>query len=459
MKSVKKLSSGRVKSVYGQIIEVIWEEGTPPKISEVLTLQEDSSVVIEVLYPSKDVIICTNLSGYSKISRDSKIISTGKPMAIPVGDAILGRVINIFGEAQDSKGELKIEKTKSVSDAKRPVFQVSGQKEILETGIKAIDFLAPFVKGGKIGFIGGAGVGKTVLLTEIIHNIVKEHEGVAVFTGVGERIREGQELYMRLVETKTIDKTVLLVGQMNENPMIRFKVGLAGATIAQYFRDEKKKDVLFFMDNMYRYVQAGSEVGTLIGGLPSEQGYQSTLYSDVANLEDKLVSSPEASITSIQTVFLPADDLSDAGVLAIMSFLDSTVVLSRDAASLGLFPCIDLTMTNNSSLARDLISVKHLETLTEFKKLLEQYNKLSHIVAIVGETELSAKDQQLFHRVKKIVNYLTQPFHSMENQTGRPGVYVPMEKTVEDIAKIIAGDMDKVGDEKFLYIGILDEAK
>lgn len=454
-----KPSSGRVKSVYGQIIEVFWEEGELPQVGQVLTLADDTSVVIEVLYPSKGNILCTNLSGYSKISRNSKVINTGEKMTIPVGPDVLGRVINVFGQVQDGQGQLKAEKAKNISDGKKPIFQVTGGKEILETGIKAIDFLAPFVKGGKIGFLGGAGVGKTILLTEIIHNIVMGHSGVTVFAGVGERIREGQELYMRLVETKMMGKSVILVGQMNENPMVRHKAGLAGATIAQYFRDEQKQDVLFFIDNMFRYVQAANEVGTLIGGMPSEQGYHSTLYSDIATLEDKLVSSSDASITSVQTVFLPADDISDAGVVAIMSFLDSTVVLSRDVAQLGLYPPIDLTMTTTSTLARGLISVEHLGVLTEFKKLLEQYNRLSHIVAIVGESELSAKDQQLFHRVKKAVNFLTQPFYSVEGQTGRPGVYIPLKRTVDDMRRIIGGEMDKLPDDKFMYIGSLDDIR
>lgn len=451
-------SMGRVRSAYGQIVEVLWEKGELPKIGEILAVGNlDDGVLLEVLYPSKEYLVCVNLADASRISRHAEVYPTNEGMTVPVGDEVLGRVINIFGQPQDDKGELKTAGQKKIYGKRPEVSQISSGKAILPTGIKAIDFLTPFVKGGKIGFLGGAGVGKTILLTEIIHNITSDHPGVTVFAGVGERIREGQELYMRLWETEVLEKTVLLVGQMNENPVVRLKVGMAAAALAEYFRDSQKKDVLFFLDNMFRFVQAGNEVGTLLGGMPSEQGYQATLYSDIAALEDKLVSTEEATITSIQTVFLPADDVGDAGVVAIMSFLDSTVVLSRTAAQMGLYPPIDLSLTATSTLARSLISQEHRDVLTEFQKMLEQYNKLLHIVAIVGESELSAKDQQFFHRVKKVINYLTQPFYSTEGQTGKPGKYVEMEKTVRDIKRIIVGELDKVADEKLLYIGSLED--
>lgn len=449
---------GRVRSVYGQIVEVIWEQGDIPRVGEVLSVGTDGKKdLLEVLYPSKDYLICVNLSDMSNIARHAQVRAAGSGLTIPVGDGVLGRVINIFGEAQDGKGPLKDVTQKQIYERRPDVFHVISGRSLLPTGIKAIDFLTPFVKGGKIGFLGGAGVGKTILLTEIIHNITAAHTGVAVFAGVGERIREGQELFTRLSEAKVLEKTVLVVGQMNENPVVRLKVGMAAAAVAEYFRDVKKRDVLFFLDNMFRFVQAGNEVGTLLGGMPSEQGYQASLYADIAALEDKLISTAEASITSIQTVFLPADDVGDAGVVAIMSFLDSTVVLSRTTAQMGLYPPIDLSLTATSTLARGLITSDHRETLAEFRKMLDQYNKLSHIVAIVGEAELSEKDQQFFHRVRKVINYFTQPFFSTEAQTGRPGKYVEMEKTVADIRKIISGAVDRVPDDKLTYIGSLDD--
>lgn len=460
-----KQSFGRVKSVYGQIVEVAWEKGGLPKVGEILSVGPlvsggpltNGGAMLEVLYPSSLHLVCVNLSDASRISRHAEVFPTGAGLTVPVGDEVLGRVINIFGDTQDAKGPLKNLSTKLIYEKRPTVSKITSGKEILQTGIKAIDFLTPFVKGGKIGFLGGAGVGKTILLTEIIHNITSDHPGVTVFAGVGERIREGQELYMRLWETEVLEKTVLLVGQMNENPVVRLKVGMAAAAVAEFFRDQRKQDVLFFLDNMFRYVQAGNEVGTLLGGMPSEQGYQATLYSDIAALEDKLVSTESASITSVQTVFLPADDVGDAGVVAIMSFLDSTVVLSRNAAQMGLYPPIDLSLTATSTLARSLISAQHREVLTEFQKMLEQYNKLSHIVAIVGESELSARDQQFFHRVRKVINFLTQPFYSTEGQTGKPGRFVELEKTVRDVGRIIAGEVDKVSDEKLLYIGSLED--
>lgn len=428
-----------------------------PKIGEALVVPTEEKILLEVLYPSKGTLLCINLSDSGMARRGLEVRAMGGEVTVPVGAGMLGRVINIFGQSQDGKGELADVKPVPIYEKKRVVAEVAGRRKILPTGIKAIDFLTPFVRGGKIGFLGGAGVGKTILLTEIVHNITTGHQGVAVFAGVGERIREAQELYQRLSETGVLPRTTMVVGQMNENPAVRFKVAMAAAAVAEHFRDEEKKDVLFFVDNMYRYVQAGNELGTLLGSVPSEQGYQATLYSDIASVEDRLISTAEAAITSVQTVFIPADDIADAGVMAIMSFLDSAVVLSRTAAQLGLYPPVDLTLTATSTLARSLVSKEHLEVLTEFQRVLESYNKLSHIIAIVGETELSAENQQFYHRVQKVVNYLTQPFYSTETQTGRKGVTVPMERTVTDIRDILAGKLDKVPDEKFLYIGTLDD--
>ncbi len=451
-------SFGRVRSAYGQIVEVVWEEGDRPGIGEVLTVSGEHKASLEVLYPAKDHLVCLNFSDAHSIARHEEITRTGSSLSIPVGEAVLGRVINLFGQAQDGKTEFGPDVThKPIYGLKKPVGSIVGGKGILETGIKAIDFLTPFVKGGKVGFLGGAGVGKTILLTELIHNVTSGHRGVSVFAGVGERIREGQELYQRLSEAKVMDQTVLVMGQMNENAVVRNRVGLAAATVAEHFRDDQKKDVLFFIDNMYRYVQAGNEVGTLLGMIPSEQGYQATLFSEVATLEDRLVSTADAAITSVQTIYLPADDISDAGVVAVMSFLDTAVVLSRTVAQMGIYPPVDLSLTATSSLARGLITPEHREILTEFQKQLEKYNSLSHIVAIVGESELSARDQQFFHRVRKVVNYLTQSFFSTENQTGKPGVYVPMTDTVADIGKILAGQLDKLEDDRLMYLGTLKD--
>lgn len=457
MTTTSKKSFGKVRGAYGQIVEVVWEQGELPKIGAVLVSTEEPGLLLEVLYPAKEFLICINLSASQRISRHLELTAREEKLSIPVGDGVLGRVINLFGVPQDELGALSVETFEPVTGPRRPIGQVEPEKKILETGIKAIDFLTPFVRGGKVGFLGGAGVGKTILLTELVRNVTREHKGVSVFAGVGERIREAQELRERLLATKVLDQTVMVIGQMDENPVVRSKVALAAATVAQYFQEKEKKDVLFFLDNMYRYVQAGNEVGVLLGSVPSEQGYQATLFSDIAVLEDKLISTAEAAITSVQTVFVPADDINDAGVMAIMSFFDSTVVLSRTVAQLGLYPPIDLTLTATSSLARALITPEHRETLMEFQRVWESYNKLSHIIAIVGEAELSAENQQFYHRVKKVVNFLTQPFYSTEGQTGRPGVYVPVDKTVRDVRAILSGKLDKLPDEKLLYIGSLDD--
>lgn len=452
-----KNNLGKVRSVYGQIVEVVWNSDEAVQAGEILVVGGNENILLEVLYPGREYLSCINLADSSGVARGMEVsVFEGGGLMVPVGEVVLGRVIDMFGKAQDNKGDIPAKFFRSIKPKNVLLEKVGGKQEILETGIKAIDFLAPFVRGGKIGFLGGAGVGKTILLTEIIYNVTKKHPGVAVFAGVGERVREGQELYQRLTESNVLSKTALITGQMDENPVVRFRVGLAAAAVAEHFRDAKK-DVLFFLDNMFRYVQAGNEVGTLLGATPSEQGYQATLYSDIAALEDRLFSTTDAAITSIQTIFLPADDVEDAAVVAIMSFLDSVVVLSRSAAQMGLYPSIDLALTSGSSLSRNLVSPDHRETLMEFQKLIELYDRLAHIVAIVGEQELSAADQINYHRARKIIHYLTQPFFSTEGQTGRPGVYVPIASTVADIKSILEGKWDKMADEKFLYIGTLEE--
>ena len=329
--------------------------------------------------------------------------------------------------------------------------------EILETGIKAIDFLTPFLKGGKIGFIGGAGVGKTILLTELIHNISARLEGVSIFSGIGERIREAQELKQRLLESNVINNTILVIGQMNESAVVRFRVGFAGATIAEYFRDVEKKDVLFFVDNMFRFVQAGNEVSTIIGTLPSEQAYQATLQSEVGAFEDRLVSTDNGSLTSVQTVYVPSDELTDAGVNTIMSFLDAAVVLSRSVAQMGFYPPVDISQSSSSAISKELLGEEHYSVLTRFQKLYVRFQELSHIVAIVGEAELSQNDRAIYNRVKKVINYLTQPFFSTESQTGKKGVYVDKATTVSDIKNILTGGTDAFPPDKFLFLGAIKD--
>lgn len=449
---------GKIRSLRGQLAEVQIESKELPFLFEILTCPDDPNLKLEVYYQDEDIAHALILSQTILMHRGMEVFGTGSQLQIVVGDEILGRVINLFGAPQDGKPMPNLPTVPIY--AKAPLLNtIKSGFQILETGIKAIDFLTPFPKGGKIGFIGGAGVGKTVLLTELIHNITTLHQGVSVFAGVGERIREGQELYQRLVESKTIDRTVLLLGQMNENAPIRYRVGLAGAAIAEYFRDQKKQDVLFFIDNMFRFVQAGNEVAMLLGTIPSEQGYQATLQTELSSLEDRLIATENGSITSIQTVYVPSDELTDAGVNSIMGFLDTAVVLSRSIAQMGIYPPIDVTMSSSSTLSKNILGEDHFQLLTAFQELLDRYNKLAHIVAIVGQSELSPTDQIIYNRVQKVINYLTQPFFTTEGHTGRSGVYVPKQTTINDIKAILTGKLDEVPPEKLTYIGALKDAK
>lgn len=450
---------GTIKSVDGQIAQVELISDVKPAILEILTCPDDNGVRLEVFLESGNTLSCLVLSTPTALFRGMPLISTNSDLQIPTDEAVLGRVINIFGEPQDVRTKpLKAVKKRSIYAKTPSLSTVEFSLTTMETGIKAIDFTTPFMKGGKIGFIGGAGVGKTILLTELLHNITIRNHGVAVFAGVGERIREGQELYQRLLESKVLPNTVMILGQMNENAAIRFRVALAAITIAEYLRDEKKQDVLFFIDNMFRFVQAGNEVATLLGTLPSEQAYQATLQTEIATLEDRLVSTQQGTITSIQNIYVPSDEISDPGVTAIMSFLDTAVVLSRSAAQLGIYPPIDFYLSSSSSLSRAIIGHEHYEVMTLFQQHLNRYKRLSHIVAIIGESELSPEDQTLFTRTKKVINYLTQPFFTTAEQTGRKGVYVPKATTIKDVKIILSGGIDDIPPEQLLYIGSLKEA-
>lgn len=408
-------------------------------------------------YSNAQSLYCLSLTAKSGLRRDLIVESTGRPLSIPVGTNVLGRVINLFGEVQDNGPALTGVKYTPIHHAGPTYNLVKTAAELIETGIKQIDFFTPFVKGGKIGFIGGAGVGKTVLMTELLRNITVSHEGVSVFGGIGERIREGKELWESLKKSGVLDKTALIYGQMNENAAVRFRIAAAAAGMAEYFRDLEKKDVLFFVDNVFRFIQAGNEVATLLGSIPSELGYQATLESEIANFENRLVSTENGSITSIQAVYVPSDELNDPGVVAIMSHLDSVLVLSRNLASRGLFPPVDVLKSSSTMLSRWLIGEDHYETANRAREILRSYDSLSRFVAIVGEAELSKNDRTVYQRGRKLMNYMTQPFFTAEAQTGRTGVFVPRAKTIRDVKSIIEGELDEVLAEKLLYIGSLDD--
>ncbi len=450
---------GIIVSVKGQIAQVESTGGGLPGLNEALVSPEELSVCMEVFFQEKQYVSCLILSDPDKLYRGMKISGTNSQLSIPETAELLGRAVDLFGNPLDGGKPFPAGKRKSIYAKTPSIATIATNSKVLETGIKAIDFLTPILDGGKTGFVGGAGVGKTILITELLHNITLRHNGVSVFAGVGERIREGQELYQRLFETRVLPSTAIVLGNMNENAGVRFRVALAAASIAEYFRDVHKKNVLMFIDNMFRFVQAGNELATLLGTLPSEQGYQATMLTELSQLEDRLVSTVNASITSVQTVYVPADEVNDPAVTAITSFFDTAIVLSRTVAQHNLYPPIDLSASSTSALKRAIIGNEHYDVAIQFQKMLSEYNSLAHIVAIVGESELSAQDRLLYQRTKKVINFLTQPFFMTEAQSGKPGVYVSRAQAVADIRMIISGKLDAVPEEKFLYVGNIKDIK
>jgi F-type H+-transporting ATPase subunit beta len=453
---------GKIIAILGQIVEVEFSHGHTPRIHDVLTLADDPTVIMEVYTSSQvNAYYCLLLSSSKKLARGKQVVNSNSPIKIPVGNAILGRAIDIFGKAFD--GGEPIQATELV-----PIFndgvdfdKVVAPTEVLETGIKAIDFFCPIIKGGKVGLFGGAGVGKTTVLTEIIHNVVILHknESVSVFSGVGERIREGKELYETLQESGVLPSVALIFGQMAENPAVRFRTAFAGATIAEHFRDNMNKNVLFFVDNVFRFAQAGYEIATDMSTIPGEGGYQATLYTEVGHLHERLVSSESGSITSIEAVYVPSDDMTDLGVQSVFPYLDSNVVLSRDIYQEGRFPAINLLASTSTALNPDSVGEKHYKTFIEAQSMLKKASGLERIVPLIGESELSAQDQLIYRRYRLLQNYMTQNFFVMEAQSGHKGAYIKLEDTINDVATILAGAYDTVKPEKMLNIGLLSELK
>jgi len=453
---------GLVTSVRGQVVEVEFFGEVKPKLNNVLVLEKDPLVKL-VVFRSVDAtaFYCISLSPMPVFSRGMRVLDTGGTLTIPVGDKTLGRIMDIFGNSKDGRGEL-------VCDAREPIYKdtlpysvVSAEQEILETGIKAVDLFSPLIKGGRAGFFGGAGVGKTILLTEILHNVLNADKGqnVSVFAGVGERTREGHELYCELERTQVLPYVSLVFGSMGDSAPIRFLTGLCATTVAEHFRDVQKKDVLFFMDNMFRFAQAGNELSMLTNAIPSEDGYQPTLFSELSSIHERLSSGSEASITAMEAVYIPADDILDQGVQAILDNLDSIVVLSRDVYREGRLPAIDILASGSSALNLKMVHVTHYVTSLEAKSLLEKASSLDRIVSLVGEAELSEEDRIDYQRAKKIRNYMTQSFFVTENQTDRRGQYVKLESTVADVRAILDGKYDGVPESKFMFIGSLEEIK
>jgi F-type H+/Na+-transporting ATPase subunit beta len=451
--------TGKVISIKGQIIETEFRE-EKPRIHDVLIFEEDPSVKMEVYSSaSANSFYCLSLTNITKLHYGSVVVSTEQPIKIPVGAEMLGRVIDTLGVPQDGLGKITAKESKPIISKDISFADIDINRQILETGIKAIDFFAPLVKGGKAGLFGGAGVGKTVILSEIIHNIVilSQEKNVSVFTGVGERTREGEELFSTLIENKVMQGVTLIYGSMGENPAVRFRTAFAGATLAEYYRDILGKNVLFFIDNVFRFAQSGYELSTLMNILPSEGGYQATLASEMASFHERLASTLKNSITTIEAIYVPADDLTDSGVQAIFPYLDSGIILSRSVYQEGRFPAIDILSSNSSALNVATVGAEHYQTALEAQTLLKKALSLERIVALIGESELSAQDQILYKRAKFLKNYMTQNFTVVESQTEKKGVQVAPSDTVADVRAILNGKVDSLDPEDLMYIGTLKD--
>jgi F-type H+/Na+-transporting ATPase subunit beta len=454
-------TNGRIIGVEGQVVRVEFESENKPLARDILLLKEDQTIRMEVISSVNDTTFyCLCFSPTDKLYRGAEVVNTNSPIQVPVGAGVLGRLINIFGEPLDGKGPVVASKSRSIYSEHLAYDDVATHKEFLETGIKALDFFSPILRGDKIGLFGGAGVGKTILLTEIIHNIVNlSSKGSVVFAGVGERSREGQELYETLSLQKTLPFVSLVFGPMGDNPAIRFRTAFTAASIAEHFRDNEQKEVLFFIDNVFRLVQSGNELSMLMNTIPSEDGYQATLASEMGAFHERLTSTEKTAITTIEAVYIPNDDILDQGVQSIFPYLDSTVILSRNVYQEGRVPAIDLLESTSSNLNPEVIGQEHFETVLAAQSLLKSSVTLERIVSLIGESELSNEDRLTYERAKKLKKYMTQPFFVAQTQTGRPGKFVPIKTTVSDVKRLISGEFDAIDDEKFMFLGPIDEVK
>ena len=453
--------TGRIVQISGSVIDVKFEQGQLPAIKEALKVKtEDGTRVMEVAqHIGHDMVRCIMLASSDGMSKGMEVERTEGSIKVPVGEKVLGRMFNVLGDPIDGGEPVPAEEPHWEIHRKAPSFsELSPSVEILETGIKVIDLLEPYPKGGKIGLFGGAGVGKTVLIQELIHNVAMEHGGYSIFTGVGERSREGNDLWKEMHEAGVMDKTAMVFGQMNEAPGVRMRVGLSGLTMAEYFRDEMNKDVLLFIDNIFRFVQAGSEVSTLLGRMPSAVGYQPTLAQEMGALQERITSTKAGSITSVQAVYVPADDLTDPAPATTFTHLDATTVLSRKIAEQGLYPAVDPLASNSRILAADIVGEEHYYVARKVQEILQKYSELQDIIAILGMEELGEEDKLTVWRARKIQRFLAQPTFVAEKFTGLPGVYVPVKETVRGFKAIIEGEMDDYPEAAFYNVGTIDDA-
>ena len=452
---------GKIVSIVGVVLDVKFEnEQSLPNLLNALVIKlGDQEIVAEVAqHIGDDTVRCIAMSATDGLVRGMEVIDTGKPIAVPVGDKTLGRIFNVLGEPVDGFEAPKDAPRDPIHRPAPEFNEIAGSAEILETGIKVVDLLAPYLKGGKIGLFGGAGVGKTVLIQELINNVAKQHGGISVFSGVGERTREGNDLYFEMKESGVLNKTALVFGQMNEPPGARMRVALSGLTMAEYFRDKENQDVLLFIDNIFRFTQAGSEVSALLGRMPSAVGYQPTLATEMGALQERITSTKQGSITSVQAVYVPADDLTDPAPATTFTHLDAKTVLSRSIASLGIYPAVDPLESTSRVLDPNIVGEEHYAVARGVQSILQRYKELQDIIAILGLDELGDEDKLIVARARKIQRFLSQPFTVGEQFTGIPGKYVPVKETIRGFKEILEGKHDDLPESAFLFVGTIDEA-
>ncbi len=451
--------TGIVSQVMGPVVDVRFEDGNLPQINHALTLPvDDRTLTVEVAQHIGDnTVRCIAMASTDGLQRGTTVTDTGRGISVPVGKQTLGRIFNVLGEAVDNGPQPEDCERWNIHRPAPEYDELATSTEILETGIKVIDLICPYAKGGKIGLFGGAGVGKTVLIMELINNIAKQHGGLSVFTGVGERTREGNDLYNEMKQSGVLSKTALVYGQMNEPPGARMRVGLSGLTMAEYFRDAEGQDVLLFIDNIFRFTQAGSEVSALLGRMPSAVGYQPTLANEMGALQERITSTRKGSITSVQAVYVPADDLTDPAPATTFAHLDATTVLSRAIASQGIYPAVDPLESTSRILSPDVVGEEHYRVAREVQRILQRYQELMDIIAIMGMDELSEDDKLLVGRARKLQRFLSQPFDVSEKFTGIPGVYVPISETIRGFREIIEGKHDDLPESAFLFAGTIDD--
>ena len=458
---MSNVAKGSVSQVMGPVVDVWFEDGFLPAIHNALTMQiNDKKLTVEVAQHIGDnVVRCIAMASTDGLKRGTAVVDTGKTISVPVGRSTLGRIFNVLGDAVDNQPFDEDVERWNIHRVAPGYSELSTSTEILETGIKVIDLICPFSKGGKIGLFGGAGVGKTVLIMELINNVAKQHGGLSVFTGVGERTREGNDLYNEMKESGVLANTTLVYGQMNEPPGARMRVALSGLTMAEYFRDEERQDVLLFIDNIFRFTQAGSEVSALLGRMPSAVGYQPTLATEMGQLQERITSTKDGSITSVQAIYVPADDLTDPAPATTFSHLDAKTVLDRNTASLGIYPAVDPLDSTSTALEPSVVGKEHYDVARRVQMILQRYKELSDIIAILGMDELSEEDKLIVSRARKIRNFLSQPFNVASQFNGIPGIFVHREDTVRSFKAILDGEVDDINEAAFLYVGTIEDVK